>query len=97
MHDLNQRMSCGALHQSPELVICLRRIGLNTNHAISAATAFMMLATMNTACQLPVAAASTLDSGTSSEAVPLAVYSRPALAAAYFEPKVSAQVDGKRL
>ena len=37
--------------------------------------------------------ASTLDSGTSSEAVPLAVYSSPALAAAYLEPKVSAQVE----
>jgi len=31
------------------------------------------LAAMKTACQLPVTAASTLDSGTSSEAVPLAV------------------------
>ena len=55
------------------------------------------LRTMNTACQLPVAAASTLDSGTSSDAVPFAVYSRPALVAAYLEPKVSAQVDGNRL
>ena len=53
--------------------ICLRRIGRSTNHAISAATAFIKLATMNTVCQLQVAAASTLDSGTSSEAVPLAV------------------------
>ena len=50
-----------------------RRIGRNTNHASSAASAFMTLATMNTACQPPVAVASTLDSGTSSEAVPLAV------------------------
>jgi len=59
-------------HQVPEFAICLRRIGLSTNQAISAAMAFMMLATMNTACQLPEAAASTLDSGTSSDAVPLA-------------------------
>src|SRR5438045_5830110 len=77
--------------------MCLRRIGRRTNHAIAAAAAFMMLATMNTACQLPVAAASTLESGTSSDAVPLAVYSRPALAAANFEPNVSAQVEGNRL
>src|SRR6266850_1758652 len=53
--------------------ICVRRIGRNTNHAISAAIAFMMLAVMKTACQLPVIAASTLDRGTRSEAVPLAV------------------------
>ena len=50
--------------------MCALRIGFNTNHAISAATAFNTLATMNTVCQLPVAVASTLDSGTSSEAVP---------------------------
>src|SRR3569833_2047487 len=72
-------------------------MGRSTNQASKAATAFMMLATMNTACQLPVAAVSALDSGTSSAAVPLAVYSKPALAAAYLEPKVSAQVDGNRL
>src|SRR5438067_4937425 len=77
--------------------MCLRRIGFNTNQAISAATAFMMLATMNTACQPPVAAASTLDKGTSSEAVPFAVYIRPAFAAAYSEPNVSVVVDGNRL
>src|SRR5712692_10088761 len=53
--------------------ICVRRIGRNTNHAISAATAFMMLAVMKTACQLPVIVVSTLDKGTRSEAVPLAV------------------------
>ena len=75
----------------------MRRIGFNTNHASSAAAAFMTLATMNTACQLPVIAVSMLDSGTSSDAVPFAVYSMPALAAAYFEPNVSAQVDGNRL
>src|SRR3569833_294184 len=72
-------------------------MGRSTNQASKAATAFMMLATMTTACQLPVAAVSALDSGTSSAAVPLAVYSKPALAAAYLEPKVSAQVDGNRL
>lgn len=49
------------------------RIGRSTNHASSAATALMALAITNTACQSPATAASTLDSGTSSEAVPLAV------------------------
>src|SRR5712692_2235609 len=53
--------------------ICVRRIGRNTNQAISAAIAFMMLAVMKTACQLPVIVVSTLDKGTRSEAVPLAV------------------------
>jgi hypothetical protein len=61
----------------------LRRRGLRTNQAISAATAFMRLATTKTAVQLPVEAARTLPSGTSSDAVPFAVYSIPAFAAAY--------------
>src|SRR5438552_14055586 len=74
-----------------------RRIGFSTNHASSAAAAFITLATMKTACQLAVIAVNTLDSGTRSDAVPFAVYSMPALAAAYFAPNVSAQVDGKRL
>ncbi|MNF14042.1 hypothetical protein D3C80_2161010 [compost metagenome] len=52
---------------------------------------------MKTACQLPVAAVITLENGTSSAAVPLAVYSRPALVAANFGPKVSPQVAGNRL
>ncbi len=79
------------------LLMWLRRIGRNTNQARIAAMAFITLATMKTACQLPVAVASTLDSGTSSDAVPFAVYSSPAFDAAYLEPKVSAQVDGNRL
>src|SRR5438876_8952988 len=62
------------------------RIGFSTNHAISAAAAFISAATTNTACQVPVAATSKLESGTSSDAVPLAVYSRPALAVAYSVP-----------
>src|SRR5258706_15916521 len=53
--------------------IFVRRIGRNTNQASSAAIAFMMLAVMKTACQLPVIAVSTLDKGARSEAVPLAV------------------------
>ena len=39
----------------------------------------------------------TLVSGTSSAAVPFAVYSRPAFALANFAPNVSAQVAGNRL
>src|SRR3569623_1420142 len=50
-----------------------RRTGRNTNHAISAAMAFITDAAMNTPCQPPDIATSTLDSGTSSDAVPLAV------------------------
>ena len=55
----------------------------------------MIAATQRTATQLPVDALSTLASGTSSEAVPLAVYRKPLLAAAYFEPKVSPLTAGK--
>lgn len=82
---------------SADSAMCADRIGFRTYHAISAAIALSTLPTMNTACQLPVAAVSTLDNGTRREAVPFAVYSKPALAAAYFEPKVSAQVEGNRL
>src|SRR6478609_10533810 len=70
-----------------------RRIGLNTNQASNAAAMFIAAATMNTACQLPVAVVNTLDRGTSSDAVPLAVYSSPAFAAANLLPNVSAFVD----
>lgn len=62
------------------------RNGFSTASAMTAATAFMIAPITNTACQLPVAAISTLPSGTSSEAVPLAVYSNPALVVAYCEP-----------
>jgi hypothetical protein len=64
------------------------RIGLSTNSASSADAAAMPDANMNTACQLPVAAVMTLLNGTSKAAVPFAVYSRPALVAANFGPKV---------
>ena len=77
--------------------INLRRTGRNTNQASSAAAIFIIAATKNTLCHPPELAASTLDSGTRSDAVPLAVYSRPAFAAAYLLPKVSALVDGNRL
>src|ERR1700736_1056650 len=43
--------------------ICVRRIGRNTNQAISAAIAFMMLAVMKTACHLPVLVCCMLDKG----------------------------------
>jgi len=44
-----------------------------------------------TACQLPVELCSQLATGTRNEAVPLAVYRRPAFVAAYFDPYVSVQ------
>src|SRR6266496_3866124 len=50
-----------------------RRIGRRMNQPISAAAIFMTAAITKTACQLPVAAVSTDDNGTSSDAVPLAV------------------------
>src|SRR5882724_1445797 len=59
----------------------LSRIGLSATNARIAATKFSALATQNTECQPPLAA-STLLKGTSNEAVPLAVYRSPALAAA---------------
>jgi hypothetical protein len=82
---------------APGMSITLRRIGRSTNHASNAAAMFIPAATMNTACQLPVAVVRTLDSGTSSDAVPFAVYSVPAFAAANLLPNVSAFVDGNRL
>src|SRR5882757_2762223 len=73
-----------------------RRIGLITNSAISAAVALSATAITNTACQ-PYRAAARLASGTSSEAVPLAVYSMPLLVVAYLTPNVSPLVAGNRL
>src|SRR6185437_13729000 len=49
------------------------RIGFSTVRASKAAMTLRTAATTNTACQLPVAAVSTLARGTSSAAVPLAV------------------------
>ena len=54
-----------------------RRIGYSTNIASSAVRMFTAAATYSTASQLPVASRSTLPSGTSSAAVPFAVYSSP--------------------
>ena len=65
--------ACSAVTPMRADSICVRRIGRKTNQAINAATAFMMLAVMKTACQLPVIVVNTLDKGTSSDAVPLAV------------------------
>jgi hypothetical protein len=57
--------------------ISLILIGLSTNNAINAAAMSSNAARKNTACQSPVAAVNTLVKGTSSEAVPFAVYSMP--------------------
>src|SRR5258708_29134672 len=69
-------------------------IGARTNLAHRPAAIEMVAVAMNTASHEPMAD-STEASGTSIEAVPFAVYSVPALAAAYLLPKVSAQVAGK--
>src|SRR5262249_5619578 len=87
----------GPAYDTPYDSASLSRSGRSTNHASSAASALIALAARNTGCQSRVCATSALDSGTSSDATPLAVYSSPAFAAACFEPKVSAQSDGKRL
>src|SRR5262249_35013867 len=68
------------------------RSGLRMNNAIAAAMKFEMLAARNTLRHPPPDAAITLVSGTSSAAVPFAVYSSPAFALANFEPNVSAHV-----
>jgi hypothetical protein len=69
-------------------------IGARTNLAHKPAAIVITAAVMNTAFHEPIAE-STEASGTTIEAVPLAVYSVPALAAAYLLPNVSAQVAGK--
>src|SRR5450830_1017150 len=70
------------------------RQGLSTVIAAIAEAIVMTEAAMNTRSQLPLAD-NTDASGTSSEAVPLAVYKVPALPAAYLTPNVSAQIAGK--
>src|SRR5690349_14078505 len=70
------------------------RIGARTNFAHRPAAIDVIAVAMNTAFHEPIDA-STEASGTSIDAVPFAVYSVPALAAAYLLPKVSAQVAGK--
>jgi hypothetical protein len=57
----------------PSRAIIRTRIGFRTKNAKTAATTLSADATMNTAVQPPVAAVSTLPSGTRSAAVPLAV------------------------
>src|SRR5580693_8748038 len=72
------------------------RIGLSTNNASNPATTLKVMAMEKTGahpCVLAIAAAM----GTSSDPAPFAVYSMPALDAAYFEPKVSPWVAGNRL
>src|SRR5690349_10981527 len=70
------------------------RIGARMNLAEMPAAIVITAAVTNTAFHPPVAD-NTDASGTSSEAVPLAVYSVPAFAAAYLPPNVSAQIAGK--
>jgi len=65
--------------------------------AISAAMMLKSEAMMKAPFQPPVSTTSTLASGTSSDAVPFAVYSRPALVVAYLTPNQSVQAAGKRL
>ena len=67
------------------------RIGRNTNQAINAATAFMTLATTNTAYQLPVIAVSMLDRGTNSDAVPFAVSIPEPVACSVVAPRQDSQ------
>src|SRR5277367_4580501 len=71
-------------------------MGFNTKRASSAATMLQHIAIVNTALH-PCALAMMAATGTINEPAPLAVYSMPALAAAYLEPKVSPWVAGNRL
>src|SRR5438045_9566910 len=89
--------SLGVAPTVPERFVYALRMGFRTAMAISAATMLSVAAVMNTPCQFPFAATMTLDGGTSSEAVPFAVYMRPVLVVAYVPPKVSVTVAGKRL
>src|ERR1700754_994027 len=84
------------LSSSTELLCAIQRarIGARTNLAEMPAAIVITAAAINTAFQPPVAA-STEATGTSNAAVPFAVYSVPAFAAAYLLPNVSAQIAGK--
>src|SRR6185312_12140475 len=72
-------------------------IGRTTNSASPTTTRFMIDATTNTACQLPVCAFRTLASGTTKADVPFAVYIRAVLVVANFGPNISVVVEGNRL
>ena len=64
------------------------------NLALNAAVMVTIAPATNTVLQSPVADR-TEANGTRREAVPFAVYKVPALPAAFFTPKVSAQIAGK--
>src|ERR1700716_3587704 len=102
VHHAGGRIDRGAKHTGgTDLAVSLsrmnaRRIGRMMKSASSAAVAFRATAITKTACQ-PYWEASMLASGTSSEAVPLAVYSMPLFVVAYLTPKVSPLVAGNRL
>src|SRR5207302_1334463 len=89
--------SFGVAPTVPDRFVYALRRGFRIATAISAARILSVAAVMNTPCQFPFAATITLASGTSSEAVPFAVYMRPVLVVAYVAPKVSVTVAGKRL
>src|ERR1700735_2286282 len=71
-------------------------MGFRTKSASRAATTLNVIATVNTVPQ-PWDLAMMAAIGTSNEPAPLAVYSMPLLAAAYFDPNVSPWVAGNRL
>ncbi len=62
------------------------RMGMITNFASRPAAIPITAPVQSTATQLPVDAFSTLASGTSNDAVPLAVYMNPLFAPANLEP-----------
>jgi hypothetical protein len=69
-------------------------MGFNMKSASRAAKTLNIIATRKTAPQ-PWALAMKAATGTSNEPAPLAVYSMPLLAAAYFDPNVSPLSGGK--
>src|SRR6266436_6831261 len=92
-----QRVASVALASTvADRLVYLLRMGFRIKMANSAARMLRTAAAMNTVCQFPLAAM-TLVSGTSSAAVPFAVYMSPVLVVAYVAPKVSVTVEGKRL
>src|SRR3569832_2867569 len=73
------------------------RIGRTTNKASTTTIRFMIDATTNTACQLPVCVFSMLASGTTKADTPFAEYIRAVLVVAYFGPNISVVVEGNKL
>src|SRR5579872_6268781 len=88
--------ACGSVStgSAATLSSMLLRMGESTNFASSAAMMGSAPAIQSTGTQLPADAFNTLASGMSKDDVPLAVYNRPLLVAAYFGPKVSPLAAG---